>query len=84
MMLTYGAVSAILCKRSRGLFCFGCSGFEVLPLSSSRRSRPSRYYPARTARRAQGRAASARRSEPLRASTVLLLPRNSRRAASAG
>src|SRR5579872_3390479 len=43
-------------------------------VSSSRRSRPSRNHPDRTARRAQGRAASARRSGPLRASTVLLSP----------
>jgi Transposase DDE domain group 1 len=51
--------------------CFRVIGRREKLLSSSRRSRPSQNHPDRTARRAQGRAASARRSGPLRASTVL-------------
>jgi hypothetical protein len=48
-------------------------GRREWPLRSSRRSRPSQYYPGRTARRAQGHAAVARRTGPFRASTVLAL-----------
>ena len=65
-------VSAILCKRLAGNFAFRF-GRREWPLSSSRRSRPSQDHPGRTARRVQGRAAVARRSEPWRASTVLAL-----------
>jgi hypothetical protein len=66
------AVCANPCKRFRGVNCVGVFGRRESLLSSSRRSRPSRNYPDRTERSAQGRAASARRSGPLRASTVLL------------
>src|SRR5215469_6826655 len=57
----------------------------LLLIVCSRRSRPSRSCVAGTERRAQGRAGFARRSEPLRASTVLAFSSlHFRRAAPAG